>query len=177
MNSFPLYLFIADCRFGQIIHIAVVAQHGIYNAVQHILQFVNKDFGFVLSTFNIAKFLFPTTCKFGTFQQVVSYDAHKLYTRWGCHNVFLFTAYIVTFEERLDYCCASRWATYAVLLHCIAQFLVIYQFAGRRTFPPTAYLPSTIVRSITLATSACSMFRVGQSVFMMNPWGGNGLPG
>ena len=54
---------------------------------------------------------------------------YQLNSRWCCHQVFSLTTNIVAFEQRFNDAGTRRRATYAILLKCCPQLLIVYKLS------------------------------------------------
>ena len=80
---------------------------------------------------NLPQLLLPKSGQLGTFEQLLLDDRDKLHPRRRSHNRFALAANVLASEQRLDDGGACRRTSDAVLLHCVAQFLVVHS-ASRR---------------------------------------------
>ena len=80
--------------------------------------------------FNLAQFLFPSAGEFGTLEEVFVDDADEFAAGDGGCDVFALSHDVAAAEERFDDGGAGGGATYAVLLECVAEFLVVDGASG-----------------------------------------------
>ena len=96
-----LFLQVFLCGDGDIT-IGMVVPNGIDNFRYHLFQFLHEVLGIVCATLYFTKFLFPTTCELGTFEQFLVDDANELNACWCGKNALALSTNISALEECLD---------------------------------------------------------------------------
>ena len=96
-----------------------------------LLQLAYEVGSAVIATFDAAQLVLPQTGQFGAFQQFFVDQGYEVDTGLCGHYVFALTGYVMAVEQRFDYGCSGGGTADAVLLHCVAQLLVVHGFTGR----------------------------------------------
>ena len=99
-----------------------------YDVGDHLFQLVDELAWVVTSSLNLAQAFLPDTRQFGTFEKFFTDESDEFYTHGCGYEVLFGQHYLVSFVKCLDNLGTCGGATYTILFHGLAQFLVVDQF-------------------------------------------------
>ena len=105
--------------------VGTIVHHSQHDVRDHLLQFADEGGSVVLVALYLSEFLFPDTCELGTLQQFLVNESDELDSRLCGSQALANPLDVVALEQRLDDGSSGGWASDAVLLQGIAQFIVL----------------------------------------------------